>query len=111
MVYAHRRGPRDSKKMKHKRRDPGNSVSSSRSNFARAMRGHTPKLRNFLALRNQPKVANPDSPNKLIITSPNAPTSELQQFPQSTSKSAPQDKRSSGRNRRNQRIMPFKTPL
>ena len=50
MVYAHRRGPRDSKKMKHKRRDPGNSVSSSRSNFARAMRGHTLKLRNFPAL-------------------------------------------------------------
>ena len=41
------------KKMKHRKRDPGSGVSSSKSNISRAMRGQTSKISNFLAIRNQ----------------------------------------------------------
>ena len=38
------------KKMKHRSREPGSGVSSSRSNISRAMRGRIPKIPNMLAL-------------------------------------------------------------
>ena len=74
-AYADRRGPRSGekiveelirshikeftrkqkgdKKMKHRKREPGSGVSSSKSNISRAMRGRIPKVPNFLAMRNQ----------------------------------------------------------
>ena len=39
--------------MKHRKRDPGSGVSSSKSNISRAMRGRIPKIANFLAIQNQ----------------------------------------------------------
>ena len=36
--------------MKHRKRDPGSGVSSSKSNISRAMRGRIPKIPNFLAI-------------------------------------------------------------
>ena len=41
------------KKMKHRKRDPGREVSSSRCNISCAMRGRIPKTPNFVALRSQ----------------------------------------------------------
>ena len=41
------------KKMKHRKRDPGSGVSSSKSNISREMRARVPKVPKFLALRNQ----------------------------------------------------------
>ena len=41
------------KKMKHRKREPGSGVSSTKSNISRAMRGRVPKVPNFLAMRNQ----------------------------------------------------------
>ena len=74
-LYADRRGPRNSekllveriqsrikehtrkikgdKKMKHRQREPGSGVSSSRSNIARANQEGIPKMPKFPALRNQ----------------------------------------------------------
>ena len=74
-AYADRRGPRSGekileelihshikeftrkqkgdKKMKHRKRQPGSGVSSTKSNISRAMRGRVPKVPNFLAMRNQ----------------------------------------------------------
>ena len=71
-VYADRRGPQvreklmdkriqscvkqftrnlnDDKNMKHRRRELGSGVSSSRSNISRAMRGRIPKIPNFPAI-------------------------------------------------------------
>ena len=71
-AYADRRGPRSGEKlveeliqshvkeftrkqkgdekMKHRKRDPGNGVSSSKSNISRAMRGRIPKIPNCLAI-------------------------------------------------------------
>ena len=39
--------------MKHRKREPGSEVSSTKSNISRAMRGRVPKVPNFLAMRNQ----------------------------------------------------------
>ena len=39
--------------MKHRKRDPGSGISSSKSNISRAMRGRILKVPNFLAMRNQ----------------------------------------------------------
>ena len=88
-MYADSRGPRTSerlvqekvqshvkeftqklkgnKKLKHKRRDPGNGVSLSRSHIARATRGRIPKLPSFSALRGQHETSNVDSPSQLTI--------------------------------------------
>ena len=74
-AYADRRGPRSGqkiveelmhshimeftrkqkgdKKMKHRKREPGSGVSSTKSINSRAMRGGTPKLPNFSAMLNQ----------------------------------------------------------
>ena len=79
--------------MKHRKRDPGNGVSSSKSNISRAMRGPIAKVPNFLAFRNQQQgettISHSEQPN----------------FPQPTYSSAlanpiPRAKRSSHRNRR-----------
>ena len=40
-------------KMKHRRREPGSGVSSTKSNISRAMRRRIPKKPNFSAMRNQ----------------------------------------------------------
>ena len=40
--------------MKHRSREPGSGVSSTKSNISRAMRGRIPKKPNFSAMRNQP---------------------------------------------------------
>ena len=39
--------------MKHRKREPGSGLSSSKSNISRAMRGRIPKVSNYLAMRNQ----------------------------------------------------------
>ena len=39
--------------MKHRRREPGSEVSSTKSNISRAMRGRIPKKPNFSAMRKQ----------------------------------------------------------
>ena len=74
-TYADRRGPRSGeklveeliqshvkeftrkqkgdKKMKHRKRDQGSGVPSSKYNISRAMRGRIPKVPNFFAIRNQ----------------------------------------------------------
>ena len=81
------------KKTKNRRCEPGNRVSSSRSNISRAMRGRIPKIPNFLTLRNQrqEEIA--------------ASNSEMTILPHPASSSAPttfttQAKRSSDRSRR-----------
>ena len=70
-AYADLRGPRSSEKSveeliqshvkeytrkqkgdKHRKRDPGSGVSSSKSNISSAMRGRIPKIPNSLAIRN-----------------------------------------------------------
>ena len=43
--------------MKHRKREPGTGVSSTKSNISRAMRGRVPKVPNFLAMRNQQPTA------------------------------------------------------
>ena len=45
------------KKMKHRKREPGSGVSSTKSNIPRAMRGRVPKVPNFLGMRNQQPTA------------------------------------------------------
>ena len=80
--------------MKHRRREPGSGVSSSRSNISRVMRGRIPKIPNFLALKNQRQEENAASNSEMTIV------------PQRASSSAPatsttQSKKSSDRNRRN----------
>ena len=84
------------KNMKHKRWDAGSSVSSSKSNISRAIRCRILKLPNFLALRNQQEITNPDSPSELITPQPISLTSVLQQFPPSSPKTT-EDRRSFGR--------------
>ena len=79
--------------MKHRKRDPGNGVSSSKSNISRAVRAQIPELLNFRASRKQQQ-------GEMAISH-----SEQPNFPQPTSSSAmanpiPQAKRSSDRNRR-----------
>ena len=110
-AYADRRGPRSGekiveelihshikeftrkqkgdKKMKHRKREPGSGVSSSKSNISRAMRGRIPKVPNFLAMRNQ---------------QPAPVTTSHSDHPASSSSTAPaaaaQQTRTSDRNRR-----------
>ena len=110
-AYADRRGPRSGekiveelihchikefsrkqkgdKKTKHRKREPGSGVSSSKSNISRAMRGRIPKVPNFLAMRNQ---------------QPAIMTTSHSEHPASSSSTAPvpaaQQTRTSDRNRR-----------
>ena len=120
-AYADRRGPRSGekiveeliqshvkefsrkqkgdKKMKHRKRDPGSGVSSSKSNISRAMRGRIPKVPNFLAIRNQQSDAAAVSHIEESTTSfTNTPTAGAQQ------------KRSSDRNRRSPSYYGFDSP-
>ena len=75
--------------MKHKKREPGSGVSSSKSNISRAMRGRIPKVPNFLAMRNQ---------------QPATMTTSRSEHPASSSSTAPvpaaQQTRTPDRNRR-----------
>ena len=77
------------KKMKHRKRDPGSGVSSSKSNISRAMRGRIPKIPNFLAICNQQKEESTVSHSEQPTTS------------SATTTAAKQSQRSSDRNRRN----------
>ena len=74
--------------MKHRKREPGSGVSSSKSNTSRAMRGRIPKVPNFLAMRNQ---------------QPATVTTSFSEHPASSSSTAPaaaaQQTRTSDRNR------------
>ena len=57
LIHSHikkfTRKQKGDKKMKHRKREPGSGVSSSKSNISRAMQGRIPKVPNFLAMRNQ----------------------------------------------------------
>ena len=117
-VYTDRRGPRTceklveeqiqlhtkqflrklkgDKKMKHRKRDPGSGVSSSRSNVSREMRGRIPQIPDFVALRNQTAEPQTDLPSELVIPAQSASSSALQQV----DPAPPQGNRTSDRNRR-----------
>ena len=109
--YANRREPRSSKKsvdkltqchmkeytrkqkgdkkMKHRKRDPGSGVPSSKSNISYAMRGRIPKMPNFLAIQN------PQPDAGTISNSEQLPTALT-----NTSVAAAHPTRTSDRNRR-----------
>ena len=57
--------------MKHRRREPGSGVSSTKSDISRAMRGRIPKKSNFSAMRNQPPTT---SLSEQHASKPTAPT-------------------------------------
>ena len=101
-VYADRRGPRSGekiveelihshikeftrkqkgdKKMKHRKREPGSGVSSTKSNISRAMRGRIPKTPNFLAMRiQQPGTITTSHGEQPITSSTTAPAAAVQQ--------------------------------
>ena len=87
------------KKMKHRKRDPGSGVSSSKSNISRAMRGRIPKFPNFLAIRNQqPDAGTVSHSEKPTTSSTNTPTAMTQ------------TKSSSDRNRRSPSYYGFESP-
>ena len=73
------RKPKGDRKMKHRKRDAGSGVSSSRSNISRAMRWQIPKTPNFFALRSQTDLPQHDSPSELVIPGQSASSSALQQ--------------------------------
>ena len=85
--------------MKHRKRDPGSGVSSSKSNLSRAMRGRVPKIPNFLTIRNQQPEASTVSHSDQPTTS-SANTSAIAKRPQ----------RSSDRNRRSPSNYGFNSP-
>ena len=85
--------------MKHRKRDPGSGVSSSKPNISGAMRGRIPKIPNFLAIRNQ----QPDAGT--VSHSEQPPTSST-----NTSAAATQPTRSSDRNRRSPSYYGFESP-
>ena len=117
-VYTDRRGPRTCKKLveeqiqlhtkqftrklkgdkqpKHRKRDPGSGVSSSRSNVSRAMRGRIPQIPDFVGLRNQTAEPETDLRCELFIPAQLASSSALQQV----DPAPPQCNRTSDRNRR-----------
>ena len=66
------------KKMKHRKRDHGSGISSSKSNISRAMRGRIPKIPNFLAMRNQKPEANTVSHSEEPTTSSTNTTATTQ---------------------------------
>ena len=87
------------KKMKHRKRDPGSGVSSSKSNISRAMRGRVPKIPNFLAIRNQQPEAS------TVAHSEQPSTSSA-----NTSAAAKRPQRSSDRKRRSPSYYGFNSP-
>ena len=120
-AYADRRGPRSGeklmeeiirsqvkefarkqkgdKKMKHRKRDPGSGVSSSKSNLSRAMRGRVPKILIFLAIRNQ-------QPEASTVSHSEQPTNSSG----NTSAAAKRPQRSSDRNGRSPSYYGFDSP-
>ena len=74
--------------MKHRKRDPGSGVSSSKSNISRAIRGWITKIPNFLAIRNKQQEAS----TVLHSEQPTTPSA-------TTTAAAKQPQRSSDRNR------------
>ena len=85
--------------MKHRKRDPGSGVSSSKSNISRAMRGRFPKIPKLLAIRNQQPdagtVSHSEIPTTLYTNTPAALT---------------QTKRSSDCSRRSPSYYGFESP-
>ena len=68
------------KKKKHKKREPGSGVSSTKSNISRVMRGRIPKVPNFLAMRNQqPATLTTSHSEHPASSSSTAPTAAAQQ--------------------------------
>ena len=53
--------------MKHRRREPGSGVSTSRCNISRAMRGRIPKVPHFLGIQNQQQEGSAASNSDMII--------------------------------------------
>ena len=87
------------KNIKHRKRDPGSGVSSSKSNISRAMRGRVPEIQNFLAIQNQqPEVSTVSHSEQPTTSSAN------------TSAAAKRPQRSSDRNRRNPSYYGFNSP-
>ena len=84
--------------MKHRKRDPGSGISSSKSNISRAMRGRIPKVPNFLAMRNEQPEASTVSHSEQPTTSSTNTTATTQ------------PSRSSDRTRRSPSYYGFKTP-
>ena len=67
--------------MKHRKRDPGSGVSSSKSNISRAMRGRIPKSQNFLALRKQqPGIVTTSHSEQPATSSATTPATTVQQI-------------------------------
>ena len=85
--------------MKHRKRDPGSGVSSSKSNISRATRGQIPKIPNFLAIRNQqPDAGTVSQSEKPTTSSTNTPAALTLQ------------KKSLDRNRRSPSYYGFESP-
>ena len=80
--------------MKHRRRELGSGVSSTKSNISRAMQGRIPKKPNFSAMRNQQTTTSLSKQHASTSTDP-AP--------------APQDTRTSDRTRRSPSYYGFET--
>ena len=102
MIHSHikvfTRKQKGDKKMKHRKRDPGSGISSSKSNISRAMRGRIPKVPNFLAMRDQ---------------QPEASTVSLSELPSNSSTNTTaitQPARSSDRTRRRPSYYGFESP-
>ena len=93
------RKQRGDKKMKHRKRDPGSQVSSSKSNISRALRGRIPEIPNFIAIRNQQQEASTVSHSEQPTTSS-----------ETTTAAAKQPRRSSDRNRRSPSYYGFDSP-
>ena len=66
--------------MKHRRREPGSGVSSTKSNITRAMRVRIPKKSNFSAMRNQQTTTSLSEQHASTSTAPAParPNRELQ---------------------------------
>ena len=86
------------KKMKHRKRNPGSGVSSSKSNISRAIRGRVPNIPNFLAMRNQQPEASTVSHSEQPTTSTTNTTATTQ------------PPRSSDRTRRSPSYYRFESP-
>ena len=83
--------------MKHRKRDPGSGLSSSRSNISRAMRARIPKIPNFPAIQNQRNEVQALSTSELTLPPQSALSSAFQKVVPAASTS--QGKRASNRNR------------
>ena len=84
--------------MKHGKRDPSSGFSSSRSNISRAMRVRSPKISDFLVIRNQNTKIQTELAHELALPTQSAPPWALKQVEPTSS--ITQSKRTSDRNRR-----------